>query len=191
MSGIALEKVSFGYGGAPVIENLSLSLPAGSRSAVMGASGLGKTTLLHIMAGLLLPQKGSVTGIPARGVSVVFQEPRLLPWLTVMDNLLAAVPGGDRGRLTRLLGSLGLAGWEDALPGDLSGGMARRVAIARALAFSSPLLLLDEPFAGLDDDSRIAAAGVINRESAGATLVAIVHDSRDAQLLDCRIIRPL
>lgn len=186
---LSLQNVCFDYE-HPVIQDLSLTLPEGGRTAVMGASGLGKTTLLHLMAGLLKPQSGLVDGIPPQGVSVVFQEPRLLPWLTVRQNLAVAAPNTAAARRDSLLADLGLASWQDAMPAALSGGMAQRVSLARALAFGSPLLLLDEPFAGLDADTKQNAAKVILQNHTG-TMVAVVHDPGDAVLLGAVVVRPL
>ena len=179
---LKLERVSFSYQGMPVIRDLSMTLEAGERVAVMGPSGRGKTTLLHLMAGLYEPQKGRVIGIPPQGVAMVFQENRLLPWLTLEENLLLPSPG--KGREARqLLEGLGLSGWEGRYPGELSGGMARRGAIARALLFDSPLMLLDEPFQGLDKETRAKTAQVIGDYARGKALAAVIHDPVEADLL--------
>ncbi|MEG1943735.1 MAG: ATP-binding cassette domain-containing protein, partial [Angelakisella sp.] len=151
---LTLDRVYYSYEQENLLQNISLTAREGRATAIMGASGRGKTTLLHIMAGLLTPDSGDVSGIPDCGVSVVFQEDRLLPWMTVLENLMVAAPEAPVDDLIALLWDLGLSGWEDAMPPQLSGGMSRRVAIARALAFGSPLLLLDEPFAGLDSDTK-------------------------------------
>ncbi|MEG0753278.1 MAG: ATP-binding cassette domain-containing protein, partial [Angelakisella sp.] len=171
---LVLNRVYYSYQQERLLENISLTAREGRATAIMGASGRGKTTLLHIMAGLLQPDSGDISGIPDCGVSVVFQEDRLLPWMTALENLMVAAPEATADDLTKLLWDLGLSGREDAMPAELSGGMARRVAIARALAFGSPLLLLDEPFAGLDSDTKRRTAEVIRRYSQGTTVVAVV-----------------
>lgn len=186
---LTLDRVYYSYRQEKLLENLSLTARAGRATAIMGPSGRGKTTLLHLMAGLLTPDSGDITGIPDCGVSVVFQEDRLLPWLTTLANLQVAAPEAPTDDLIRLLWDLGLCGWEHTLPTALSGGMARRVAIARALAFGSPLLLLDEPFSGLDSDTKRRTAEVIRRYSQGTTIVAVVHDDADAGLLGAEILR--
>lgn len=185
---LLMRDVSLTLGETPVLSHYSLELADGSRTALMGRSGIGKTTLLRLMAGLLLPDSGSVSGIPEGGAAVLFQENRLLPWFGVLDNLKIAVPAVSQERLKQLLVEVGLAGWENALPRELSGGMARRVALCRALAFPSPLLLLDEPFSGLDTDSREQAAAVIRAWSVGRTVAASVHDPEDARLLEAVIL---
>ena len=186
---ITLKNLSFGYGPVPVVSGISLALPQGSRTALMGRSGSGKTTLLHLLAGLLAPTGGSITGIEPGGCAMVFQQNRLLPWYTALQNLSIAVPEHTPTQHKALLARLGLEGWENAYPRELSGGMARRVAIARALARQkSPVLLLDEPFAGLDETTRAQGAAVVAQELAGRTLVAVVHDRQDAQLLDAAVL---
>lgn len=187
---IQLQNVSFYYGDKPVLQNLSLALPDGSKTALMGRSGAGKTTLLSLMAGLLAPTGGSVTGIPDCGVAMVFQQDRLLPWYTVLQNLQIAVPHVPAKEAAALLEALGLAGCSNKLPAELSGGMARRVALARALLSNSPLLLLDEPFSALDVDTKQTVARVIAPRLTRRTLVAVVHDEGDAALLGAQILRP-
>ncbi|MEG2074542.1 MAG: ATP-binding cassette domain-containing protein, partial [Angelakisella sp.] len=186
---LTLDRVYYSYEQENLLQNISLTAREGRATAIMGASGRGKTTLLHIMAGLLTPDSGDVSGIPDCGVSVVFQEDRLLPWMTVLENLMVAAPEAPVDDLIALLWDLGLSGKEETMPPQLSGGMSRRVAIARALAFGSPLLLLDEPFAGLDSDTKRRTAEVIRRYSQGTTIVAVVHDDADAGLLGAEIVR--
>ena len=141
-----IRNLSFSYDGTPVFSGLCLSLPDGSRTALLAPSGFGKTTLLRLLCGSLTPQGGSITGLPAEGIAMVFQEDRLLPGCTVLENLRLVAPERSDTELTALLGELGLSGWENARPGKLSGGMRRRAAIARALVFHSPLVIMDEPF---------------------------------------------
>ncbi len=134
-----------------VLGEIALALDAGEVAALVGPSGCGKTTLLRIIAGLESDFEGSVT-LPAHGrLGMVFQEPRLLPWRTVEQNVRLAAPGADGGTLDALFLALGLAGHRSHFPGELSLGLARRVALARAFAVEPDLLLLDEPFVSLDD----------------------------------------
>ena len=146
--------ITFGYPGRELFRDFSLRVEPGERVILTGASGRGKTTLLRLMAGLEVPREGAVQGIPAGGISMVFQENRLFPGLTVLENLTMAVPGAGRGELLGMLEAVGLGREAERLPGELSGGMARRVAIVRAAALGSSLALLDEPFAGLDGENR-------------------------------------
>lgn len=183
-----LSHVSFSYPGKVILRDFSLSLRAGERVALMGESGRGKTTLLRLMAGLEKPQEGTVSGIPAEGVSMVFQENRLIPGMTLVENLALAAPRKKRGELVELLEALGLEDEGDSLPGALSGGMARRAAIARAAALGSSLALLDEPFSGLDEGNRERAAAFLRERFAGAALAAAVHHREEAEMLGARVV---
>jgi ABC-type nitrate/sulfonate/bicarbonate transport system ATPase subunit len=128
-----------------------LGLESGTVAALVGPSGCGKTTLLRIVAGLDHDFEGSVT-LPAYGtLGMVFQEPRLLPWRTVEQNVRLAAPQASDGELAMLFATLGLTTHRNHYPGELSLGLARRVALARAFAVKPDLLLLDEPFVSLDN----------------------------------------
>lgn len=119
---------------------------------------------------------------------MVFQENRLIPGMTLLENLTLAAPGRSRGELLGFLAALGLEGEWNCLPGALSGGMARRVAIARAAALGSSLAILDEPFTGLDQENRRRAAEfLLDRFSQGA-IIAAVHHREEAELLEARVV---
>jgi NitT/TauT family transport system ATP-binding protein len=134
-----------------VLGELSLRLGSGEVGALVGPSGCGKTTLLRIIAGLDRDYDGSVR-LPDHGrLGMVFQEPRLLPWRTLEQNVRLAAPGAKDAVLDVLFRTLGLDGHRNHYPGELSLGLARRVALARAFAVEPDLLLLDEPFVSLDD----------------------------------------
>ena len=138
-------------GNLQVLGELSFSLKSGEVAALVGPSGCGKTTLLRIIAGLDRDFEGSVA-LPAHGtLGMVFQEPRLLPWRTVEQNVRLAAPQATDAGLEALFQTLGLAAHRAHYPGELSLGLARRVALARAFAVEPDLLLLDEPFVSLDD----------------------------------------
>jgi ABC-type nitrate/sulfonate/bicarbonate transport system ATPase subunit len=137
-------------GNLQVLGELTLSLNAGEVAALVGPSGCGKTTLLRIIAGLDRDYEGSVD-LPAHGtLGMVFQEPRLLPWRTVEQNVRLAAPRATDATLDALFSTLGLTSHRAHYPGELSLGLARRVALARAFAVEPDLLLLDEPFVSLD-----------------------------------------
>ena len=140
-----------------VLADISLTIHAGEIVALLGPSGCGKSTLLRLIAGLDTPSEGSVrvddhpvTGVDQR-CAVVFQEPRLLPWRTLRENVKLGARGEkDTVAVDALLAEVGLEGFEGHLPKEVSGGMAQRTALARGLAGNPGVLLLDEPFAALD-----------------------------------------
>lgn len=181
---VTLEHVSFAYGNVPILRDVSLRLPACSAVCFCAPSGGGKTTLLRLIAGLERPQSGTVQNRAAR-TAVVFQENRLFPWLTAAQNVALACPHADP---LPFLDAVGLAASRDAYPTQLSGGMKRRVALARALAFGGDLLLLDEPFTGLDADLRDRCAAAIRRRFSDAGLVLVTHDDDDARRLGAAVV---
>lgn len=174
-----LKNVTFHYGGAPVLQNFNFSLEGNRHICLFGPSGCGKTTILRLLAGLEKPQTGSVTVLGR--ISMVFQEDRLVPTLSVAENI--ALVGGNPA----ILGELGLADVANELPRSLSGGMRRRVAIARALAYGGDLLLLDEPFNGLDAENKARAARMIMMQYKNKPLILVSHDPGDAELLAAEI----
>ena len=145
----------------------------------MGESGCGKTTLLRIIAGLE-DFSGSISQVPSGGISMVFQEDRLLPWRTALENV-ALVRDGSSGEAMCLLDAMELSAEAGKLPGALSGGMQRRVALARALNFDGDMLLLDEPFKGLDEALRARVIAAV-RGRFPLTVIA-THDRAEAEAL--------
>lgn len=184
-----IRDLTFSFGGKPVFSGLNLSLPSGSRTALLAPSGFGKTTLLRLLCGSLKPQSGSITGIPAEGIAMVFQEDRLLPGCTILENLQLVAPERPEAELTALLGELGLSGWEHSRPGKLSGGMRRRAAIARALVFASPLVIMDEPFKGLDEITLASTLACVDRWLGDRTFLLVTHSPQEGERLSCRITR--
>lgn len=183
---IRLEKMTFAYGEQRVLRDCSLCVEEGERVALMGASGCGKTTMLQVVAGLLSTDAAAVNGT----VSYVFQESALFPWLTAAENV-NVVLGDSADTMSEAqdwLTAVGLADCCGKYPHQLSGGQKQRVSIARALAYGGDILLLDEPFQGLDETTRQQMAALIDREGAGKTLLLATHDLREAELLDCRVL---
>ena len=147
---ISVHSLSLSFGDKVVLDRFSLTLPHVPLLGITGPSGCGKTTLLRVLAGLEQPQSGSVSGISPQRTAFLFQENRLLPWRTAGQNITDVLPRSRRDELSRWLTFAELEGEENTYPADLSGGMARRLALARCAALDSDLLLLDEPFAGVD-----------------------------------------
>ena len=142
------QNVTFRYGDKPVLENFSLTLPGEGVTLLSGPSGCGKTTLLRLLAGLERPQTGRVD--PGGQPVILFQENRLFPWRTARQQIADVLPRARRGEAEAWLSFAELSGEGDAFPAELSGGMCRRLALVRCLARGGDLLLLDEPFAGVD-----------------------------------------
>ena len=157
---ISVQDLTLRYSGKLVLDHFSLELPHHGLTALSGPSGCGKTTLLRVMAGLEAPESGTVCGVNPAQIAFLFQENRLLPWRTAAQHITDVLPRLRRGELARWLAFAELSGEENALPAALSGGMARRLALARCAALGGELLLLDEPFAGVD---RSRAAHILDR----------------------------
>ncbi|MGB7975411.1 MAG: ATP-binding cassette domain-containing protein [Roseiarcus sp.] len=173
----------------PVIANLSFALEEGETGALIGPSGCGKSTLMRILAGLDRNFEGSVH-VPAHGrVGMVFQEPRLLPWRSVEDNVRLAAPDASEAEVATVFTALGLSEHRAHFPGELSLGLARRAALARAFAVRPTLLLLDEPFVSLDAPLARQLQGDLARlvESRGMITVLVTHDVDEAIALADRI----
>lgn len=187
--------------GAPVaaLRDLSFSIEPGEFVAFVGPSGCGKTTLLKIVGGLIVPDAGSVSVASLspeearqKGLfSFVFQNPVLLPWRTIVSNL--RLPGEVLGRETRdpkeLLARVGLGGFEQRYPHELSGGMAQRAALARALTFDPSVLLLDEPFGALDEFTRDDLNSLLAKicVEIGVTAILVTHSLSEAVFLANRV----
>lgn len=151
---IRIRDLTMSYGDRPVLDGFSLDLPAAGFTAFTGPSGCGKTTLLRLLAGLERPRQGGVSGIVPGRTAFLFQENRLLPWRTVRQHITDVLPRERRGEADEWLRFAGLEEEGDALPASLSGGMARRLALARCTALGGDVLLLDEPFTGVDPERR-------------------------------------
>ncbi len=208
MALIELRGVCKGYGSGAqrteVLENVDLSIEKGELVSIVGYSGAGKTTLVSLLAGLILPDKGQVLlgGKPVTGPGpergVVFQNYSLLPWLSVLDNVLLAVDqvfpkmsvAERRAHSMRFVEMVNLGPAAAKLPRELSGGMRQRVSVARALAMEPEVLLLDEPFGALDALTRGVLQGELQRisQESGKTMLLITNDVDEGILLSDRII---
>lgn len=186
---LRIEGLCKAYGQKTVLRGFSHNFPPAGVVALMGPSGCGKTTLLRLIAGLERPDSGALHLPPGIRLSMVFQEDRLLPTLDARGNILAVLGKPTRENIALAdycLACCGLAGEERRYPAELSGGMRRRVAIARAVAYGGGLLLLDEPFRGLDAATRALVADFALRgESAAKRLTLLVtHSQEEAALAD-------
>ncbi len=172
-----------------VYENFSLSIATGGVVALLGPSGGGKSTLLRLIAGLDRDFSGRIDAPTAR-IGMVFQEPRLLPWRSVGDNLRLAAPSLSDPALEALLAAFELEGRAGDYPAQLSMGLARRAALARAFAVAPELLLLDEPFASLDRALHLRLRALLGQRIAAQNMTVLIatHDLDDALLLADEVI---
>ena len=186
---LELEKISVRYGEKTILSQCSLSLSPGEHIALMGPSGCGKTTLLRTALSLQTPDSGFVRS-GAQRIAAVFQEPRLLPWYTAAENVNCVL--SDRAETMpealSWLNRLELGDAADQYPSELSGGMQQRVSIARALAYSPQLLILDEPFKGLDVELVQRVSALILASLPDAAILLATHSEEEALVLGCRIL---
>ena len=187
---IVVEKLSKSYGKTQLFSQWSFSVDSGERVFLTAPSGKGKTTLLRILCGLERADEGNISGISRGDVSYLFQEPRLFPQLTALENVTCIFPDPKKNesKARALLRELGLQGAEEKYPSELSGGMKQRVALARTLLADRPILLLDEPFTALDEELRDAVRQVVWSYCEGKTVILVSHDPRDGEILTQRIL---
>jgi len=181
--------------GVCALQDMDFSAARGEFVVIVGPSGAGKSTLLNIIAGLDTGLDGEVslhTRRSATRLGFMFQDPRLMPWLTVLDNLRLVMEDSSTatGQARRLLSDVGLADFEAAFPGQLSGGMQRRVALARAFAGRPDILLMDEPFLSLDAPNAARLRGLLLDlwRRSGATILFVTHALREALALGDRVL---
>ena len=179
-----LERVTFAYGDSPVLEQVTWTLPQRGVVCLWGESGGGKTTILRLLAGLERPAAGTVRR-PER-VSLLFQENRLLPWYTALENVMLP-PDIDRPQAEAMLAAVGLSEERDCLPDSLSGGQRRRIALARALALPGELLLLDEPFTGLDEEAWRSIVPLVLQQAQEIPVVLVTHVAAQAEAMGAAI----
>lgn len=194
---IAIKNKHYANSPTAVIKEIEFSVKSGEFIAIIGPSGSGKTTLLNMLSGLedateqkLLCNSKAINSHDEYQLGYVFQQPRLMPWLTVKENLQLVLPTAQYQKIDGLLAQVGLADKGNYYPKQLSGGMQRRVAIARAFAVNPELILLDEPFNSLDAPTaaKLRLLLVNLCKSCGSTVIFVTHDLSEAIYLADRII---
>ena len=196
---IVLEGINLDFDGQPLFSDLTLTLAGGRTTCILGPSGCGKSTLLKLMAGSPnLDFTGRIRFEPSPDstaqVAWMSQNDLLLPWLTLLDNVLlgARLRGSlsreKRAKALALIGEAGLSGYEDKLPTALSGGMRQRGALLRTLMEERPVILMDEPFSALDALTRVRLQNLAARLTVGATVVLVTHDPMEALRLGHNIV---
>lgn len=196
IAGARIEKLCKSYRVAdrsfPVLCNLTAGFPEQSITVILGRSGCGKTTLLRILGGLEEYDSGILTVPQHEKIGMVFQEPRLMPWLTVWKNIVFGLPKQriDPPTIQALIDTVGLTDFESAYPSQLSGGMQQRVSLARALAYDPELILMDEPFAALDHFTRETMQNELIRIYLlkKKTIVFVTHSIDEALLIGQKIL---
>lgn len=178
-----------------LFKDFNLRFPEATITCILGPSGCGKTTLLNIIANNISPDSGEFIGFDSKVVSYIFQDPRLLPWKTVADNigfvLKNIVSQEEKNRIVnRFIRLVELSGFEDYYPEKLSGGMRQRVSIARAFAYPSDLILMDEPLKGLDIKLKLNLIKSFSRiwQTDKRTVIFVTHDVEEALLLGNEIV---
>lgn len=193
---VTIRNLTKAYSGRTVLRDVDLDIPSGEFVAIIGRSGCGKTTLLRLLAGLETADSGAIMfgaddfRIRIDEARVVFQEPRLLPWRTVLQNVSLGLDARGKDRARKTLERVGLGGREYDWPANLSGGQRQRVALARALVHQPRLLLLDEPFGALDALTRLEMHALLQElcDVLQFTAILVTHDVVEAVMLSDRII---
>lgn len=187
---LILKDIRKSYDGNVIFDNFNIEFSEGNICCILGASGCGKTSLLNIIGGILKPDYGNIEGIENKSISYIFQEPRLLPWKTVRDNIDFVLsremdPSERKTKLDELLKLVDMESFADYYPSQLSGGMSQRVSLARAFALPSQIILMDEPLSGLDVSLK---RNILNRfvdiwTNDRRTVIYVTHDIDEALML--------
>lgn len=194
--GISISGLRVRYGSLPLFDGFDLVIRGGETTCLLGASGVGKSTLLRLIAGLVIPEAGRIAASDAQPldgrIAYMDQSDLLLPWLNVGGNIVLGSTlrreRADRKTVDLLLQSVGLGGLSKAMPAQLSGGMRQRVALARTLYEARPIVLLDEPFGALDALTRLRLQNLTAALLRDKTVVLVTHDPIEAMRLGHRIL---
>jgi ABC transporter. len=186
---IKVVNINKSFNGQKVLDNISMTFKSGNITCIMGASGIGKTTLAYIMMGLLKADSGNIIGLQGKKITAVFQEDRLIEhWDAVKNIMLVCRRDFTKDYIHKNLKELGLSDYENKPVSSLSGGMRRRVAIARALLSDYDVLIMDEPFKGLDFELKKQVIDYVVKMTKGKTVIIITHDKDEVDLLHAGLI---
>lgn len=188
MEFIKLENICKSFEEKIIFENLNIDIQKGEITILMGASGIGKTTILRMLMGLEFPNCGKITGLDKAKLSAVFQEDRLCENLSVKSNLKLVLNGKTDIDIKEHLKEVGLESELETKIKNLSGGMKRRVAIVRAVIYGGDVFIMDEPFKGLDFDTKQKCMDYIMNHLAKKTLIISTHDKQEGQYLNGKIL---
>lgn len=173
--------ISKAFGDRQVLKNFSHEFATGETTCIMGASGCGKTTLLNVIIGLVPPDSGEIFGVDDLRKSVIFQEDRLCENISAVANLRLVRPSLSREEAVKMLEAIGLTAVKNQPVREFSGGMKRRVAILRALCAEYDLLLADEPFKGLDEETKLTVMKFFKEQTRGKTVILVTHEQTEAE----------
>lgn len=177
------------FKGQDVLKDLNMTFPKGGITCIMGASGVGKTTLAYVLMGLSKADKGEIIGLKGMKVSAVFQEDRLIEHWDAIRNIMLVSQGQlTKEKVEENLKEIGLLEYEGKPVISLSGGMRRRVAIVRAILSDYDLLIMDEPFKGLDENLKKQAINYIKEKTKGKTVIIITHHKDEVSMLEAELI---
>lgn len=187
MNDIVIKDLRKSFADKSVLNGLNLTIPNGKAVCIMGGSGCGKTTLINILLGFEAPDSGTIQGFPPKA-SVVFQEDRLCEDFSALSNV-KMVLSGNSDKAIDILKSLGLGEAINKPVKKLSGGMKRRVAIARALAAEAEIVIMDEPFKGLDEDTKNSVMAYVREALTDKTFIIVTHEPEEAEFMGATVYK--
>ena len=187
---LKLDHINKSYADKKVLDDFSISCGNTGITALMGSSGIGKTTLLNIISGLEKADSGNVENTFEK-TSYKFQDARLFSWLSAKDNVKAVIADDENAeeKALQMLKLVGLGESENKFPAELSGGMQQRVALARALVYQGDLLLLDEPFSAVDAETKKQLISIVKEYAENHCVILVTHDLAEAELLGASILK--
>ncbi len=188
MPDIQIKNLGISFNGKRILTDVSMSISHGETTCIMAPSGSGKTTLLNLLMGIYKPDNGSISGLENAKIAAVFQDDRLIESMDPVSNIHLVCRNQSRNTIIEEMKSIGLTDCFDQPVCELSGGMRRRVALLRAILSDWNVLLLDEPFQGLDDTSKKATVNKVLQWCHGKTVLMVTHDPDEAKLMQAQII---